>query len=171
MWCTFWAINVYGNSVYHSKWCQELPMKKWVILKDFHSIWPNQCSQQQMSHMIRSSEFSDPLTLNSNGKLSQSFQFSSVAQSCPTLWDPMDCSMLGLHVHHQPPKFTQTHVHWVGDAIKPSHPLSSPSLPALNLSQHQGLFQWVSSSHQVAKLLEFQLQHQSFQWTFRTDFL
>ena len=74
-------------------------------------------------------------------------------------------------VHHQLPEFTQTHVHWVGDAIQPSHPLSSPSLPALNLSQHQGLFKWVHSSDQVAKGLEFQLQHQSFQWIFRTDFL
>ena len=68
-------------------------------------------------------------------------------------------------------EFTQTHVHWVGDAMKPSHPLSSPSPPAFNLSQHQGLFKWVSSSHQVAKVLEFQLQHQSFLLTFRTDFL
>ena len=66
---------------------------------------------------------------------------------------------------------TQTHVHWVSDTIQPSHPLSSPSPPALNLSQNQGLFQWVSSSHQVTKVLEFQLQHQSFQWTLRTDFL
>ena len=79
----------------------------------------------------------------------------------------MDCSTPGLPVHHQLPGFTQTHVHWVSDAIQPFHPLSSPS-PAFNLSQHQGLFQWVSSSHQVAKLLEFQLQHQSFQWIFRT---
>ena len=86
-------------------------------------------------------------------------QFSSVAQSCPTLCDPMGCSTPGLPVQHQLPLFTQTHVHWVGDAIQPSHPLSSPSLPALNLSQHQGLFQWVSSSHQVAKVLECQLQH------------
>ena len=83
----------------------------------------------------------------------------------------MDCSMPGLPVHHQLPEFTQTHVHWVGDAIQPSHPLSSPSPPAFNLSQHQGLFQWVSSSHQVVKVLEFQLQHQSCQWTFRTDCL
>ena len=74
-------------------------------------------------------------------------------------------------IHHQLPEFTQTHVHWVGDAIQPSHPLSSPSPPAFNQSQHQGLFKWVSSSHQVAKVLEFQLQHQSFQWIFRTDFL
>ena len=72
--------------------------------------------------------------------------------------------------HHQLPKSTQTHVHWVGDSIQPSHPLLSPSPPALNLSQHQGLFKWVSSSHQVAKVLEFQLQHQSFQWIFRADF-
>ena len=96
-------------------------------------------------------------------------QFSSVAQLCPTLWDPMNRGTPGLPVHHQLPEFTQTHVHWVSDAIQPSHPLSSAFPPALNLSQHQGLFQWVSSSHQVAKVLEFQLQHQSFQWTTRTD--
>ena len=77
----------------------------------------------------------------------------------------------GLPVHHLLPEFTQTHVHWVGDAIQPPHPLSSPFPPAFNLSQHQGLFQWVSSLHQVAKVLEFQLQHQSFQWTPRTDLL
>ena len=98
------------------------------------------------------------------------FQFSSVAQSCPTLCDPMDCSAPGFPVYHQLPELAQSHVHWVGDAIQPSHPLS-PSSPAFILSQHQGLFKWVSSSHQVAKVLEFQLQHQSFQWTLRTDFL
>ena len=98
-------------------------------------------------------------------------QFSSLAQSCLILCDPMDCSTPGRPVHHQLLEFTQTHVHWVCDAIQPSHPLSSPSPPALDLSQHQGLFKWVSSSHQVAKILVFQLQHQSFQWTFRTDFL
>jgi len=92
-------------------------------------------------------------------------QIRSVTQSCPTLCDPMKCSTPGLPVHHQLPESTQTHVHWVVDAMQPSHPLSSPSPPALNLSQHQGLFKWVSSSHQVAKVLEFQLQHQSFQWT------
>ena len=81
-------------------------------------------------------------------------QFSSVAQSCLTLCDPMNCSMPGLPVHHQLPEFTQTHVHWVGDAIQPSHPLLSPS-PALNLSQHQSLFQWVSFLHQVAKYWSF----------------
>ena len=80
----------------------------------------------------------------------------------------MNCSTPGLSVHHQLPEFTQTHVHPVGDAIQLSHPLLSPSPPALNLSQHQGLFKWVDSSHQVGKLLELQLQHQSFQWIFRT---
>ena len=99
----------------------------------------------------------------------KSVQFSSVAQSCPALCDPMDCSTPGLPVHHQHPKFTQTHVHWVGDAIQPSHPLPSPSFASFNLSQHQGLFKWIRSSHQVAKVLEF--QHQSFQWIFRTNFL
>ena len=104
------------------------------------------------------------------------YQFSSVVQSCPTLCDPMNHSTPGLPVHHQFPESTQTHVHRVSDAIQPSHPLSSPSPPALNPSQHQGLFKWVSSSHQVAKVLEFQLQHQSFQWTprlisFRMDWL
>ena len=101
----------------------------------------------------------------------------------------MNRSMPGLPVHHQLPESTQTHVHWVGDAIylaisssvvpiesvmpsiQPSHPLSSPSPPALNLSQHQGLFKWLSSSHQVAKVLEFHLQHQSFLWTPRTGLL
>ena len=101
----------------------------------------------------------------------QLYSVSSVTQSCPTLCDPMDCSMPGFPVHHTLPEFTQTHVHWVGDAIQPSYPLSSPSSSAFNFSQHQGLFQWVRSSHQVAKVLEFQLQHQSFQWIFRTDLL
>ena len=86
-----------------------------------------------------------------------SVQFSSVAQSCPTLRDPMNRSTPGLPVHHQLPEFTQTHVHRVSDAILPSHPLSSPSPPAPNPSQHQSLFQRVNSSQEVAKVLEFQL--------------
>ena len=98
-------------------------------------------------------------------------QFSSVARSCLTLCDPMNHSTPGLPVHHQLPESTQTHVHRVGDAIQPSHPLSSPSPPAPNPSQHQGLFQRANSLHEVAKVLEFQLQHQSFQWTPRTDLL
>ena len=84
-----------------------------------------------------------------------SVQFSSVTQSCLTLCDPMNHSKPGLPVHPQLLEFTQTHVHWVNDAIQPTHPLSSPSPPALNLSQHQGIFQWVSSLHQVAKVWSF----------------
>ena len=91
-------------------------------------------------------------------KVNEHFQFSSVVQSCPTLCDPMDCSTPGLPVNCQLPEFTQIHVHWVSDTIQPSGPLFSPS-PAFNLYQHQGLFKWASSSHQVAKVLEFQLQH------------
>ena len=105
--------------------------------------------------------------LNSSHILASSVQ----SQSCLTLCDSMNHSTPGLPVHHQLPKITQIHVHQVGDAIQPSHPLSSPSPPASNPSQHQGLFQWVNSSHEVAKVLEFQLQHQSFQWTPRTDLL
>ena len=97
--------------------------------------------------------------------------FSSVTQSCPTLCDPMNHSTPGLPVHQKFLEFTQTHAHWVGDAIQPSHPLSSPSPPATNPSQHQGLFQSITSSHEVAKVLEFQLQHQSLQWTPRTYLL
>ena len=95
----------------------------------------------------------------------------SVTQPYPTLCHPMDCSTPCFPVHQQLPEFTQTHVHWVSDAIQPSHLLLSPSPPAFHLSHHQGLFKWVRSSHQVTKVLEFQLQHQSFQWVFRTDFL
>ena len=146
------------------------------------SWWCRQCAStecQVQSLYIASPGF--PLSLHEllnllclRGCLSVLYlqvQFSSVAQSCPTLCNPMDCSTWGLPVHHQPLEVTQTHVHWVGDAIQPSHPLSSPSSPALNPSQHQGLFKWASSSHQVAKVLEFQLQHQSSQWIIRTDFL
>ena len=88
---------------------------------------------------------------------SMKYQFSSLAQSCLTPCDPMDYSTPGFPVHHQLPQPTQTHVHWVGDAIQPSHPLLSPSPPTFSLSQHQGFFKWVSSSHQVTKVLEFQL--------------
>ena len=100
-----------------------------------------------------------------------SVQFSSVTQLCPTLWDPMNSSTPGFPVHHQLPEFTQTHIHQVSDAIQSSHPLSSPSPPAPNPSQHQGLFQWVSSLHEVAKVLEFQLWHHSFQRNPRADLL
>ena len=90
-----------------------------------------------------------------------------VSDSC----DPVDCSTPGLPVHHQLLELAQTHVHRVSDAFQPSHPLSSPSSPAFSLPHHQVLFQWVSSLHQVAKVLKFLLQHQSFWWIFSTDFL
>ena len=89
----------------------------------------------------------------------------SVTQSCPTLCNLIDCSTPVFPVLPHLLKFAQTHVHWISDVIQPSHPVSPPSPPALNLSQHQGLFQWIGSSHQVAQVLELQLQHQSFQWT------
>ena len=108
------------------------------------------------------------LNLQCQGSIS-SVQFISVAQSCPTLCNPMNRSMPGLPVHHQFPEFTQTHVHRASDAIQPSHPLSSPSPPAPNPSQHQSLFQGVNSSHEVAKVLEFQLEHHSFQRNPRAD--
>ena len=123
----------------------------------FHCAWASS------EYLIR--------VLQSRLKIVHSVQFSSVTQSCPTLCNPMNCSTPGLPVHHQLPESTQNHVHWVGDAIQPPHPLSSPSPPALNLSQHQGLFKWVGSSYQVAKVFEFKLQYQSCQWTPRTDLL
>ena len=137
-----------------------------------------QCSRWDESffagvNIFQSLSFTDPPPCP-HQELSEQFssvQFSSIAQSCPTLCNPMNCSTPGLLVHYQLPESTQTHVHCVSDAIQPSHPLSSPSPPILNLSQHQSLFQWVSSPHQMAKVLEFQLQYQSLQWTPRTDLL
>ena len=104
-------------------------------------------------------------------RIYSNIQLSSVAQSCPTLCDPMDHSTPDFPVYHQLLELAQTHIHWASDAIQPSHPLSSPSPPAFSPSHHEGLLKWVSSSHHVAKVLELQLQHQSFQWIFRTDFL
>ena len=111
------------------------------------------------------------LLFTSHKDLLISVQFSSVTQSCPTLCNPMNHSTPGLPVHHQLLEFTQIHVHRVGHAIQPSHSLSSPSPPAPNASQHQSLFQWVNSSHEVAKVLEFQLLHHSSQRTPRADLL
>ena len=96
--------------------------------------------------------------------------YCSVAKSCPTLCDPMDCSTPGFPILHHLPEFAQIHVHWVSDAIQPSHPLPSPSPPACNLSQNQGLFQWAGSSHHVAKMLKLQIKQQSFQWIFSAGF-
>ena len=114
-----------------------------------------------MSPLLASSFFTNSATWEA--LITLSVQFSSVTQSCLTLCDPMDCSRPGFPAHHQLPELAQTHVHHVGDAIQPSPPLSSPSPAAFNLCQHQGPFQRVNSSHQVAEVLELQLQHQSFQ--------
>ena len=94
----------------------------------------------------------------------------SVSNSCPTLYDPFDCSIPGFPVLHYLLEIAQTCVHCVGDAVQPSRPLSPTSPPALNLPQHQVLFQWICFSHQVAKFLELQFQHQSFWWIFKVDF-
>ena len=128
------------------------------------SLYPK-CSEALVTNLTVISWRTGLVQIWTHSRISK---FSLVAQSCPTLCNPMNCCIPGLPVHHQLPESTQTHVHWVGDAIQPSHPLLSPSPPALNLSQHQGLFKRVSSSHEVAKVLEFQLQHQSFPWTPRT---
>ena len=158
-----------------------MPKMGWVKSKLLYLVrrgsekseqWPMDSLQEVWKHlkllciMLCKKTWSFTFSEQFHPKVSKSI--SSVAQSCLTLCDPMNHSMPGLPVHHQLPEFTQTHVHRVGDAIQPSHPLLSPS-PALNLSQQQGLFKWVNSSHEVAKVLEFQLQHQSFQWTPRTD--
>ena len=120
-----------------------------------------------LGSFLYSSVYSFPLFLIA----SASVQFSSVAQSCLTLCDPMNRGMPGLPVHHQLPEFPPTQVHRVSDAIQPFHLLLSPSPPAPNPSQHQSLFQWVNSSHEVAKVLEFQLRHHFFQKNARADLL
>ena len=142
--CLLWMLNHF--------------IKQWQIHMDFFKLCFSSESQLNVF-----------MTLNIFLQLVD--QFSSVAQLCLTLCNPVDCTMLGFPVHHQFPEPAQTHVHQVSDAIQPLHLLLSSSPPAINLSQHQGLFQWVSSLHQMAKVLEFQLQHQSFQWIFKTDFL
>ena len=131
--------------------CPERSMWLYLLLWKLEELQPTFSQRERGTKTLCFSSLED-----------SSVQFS---QLCPTLCDPMDCSMPGLPVHQQLPEFTQTHVHWVGDAIHPSHPLSSSS-PAFNLSQHQGLCKWGSSSYQVAKVLEFQLKPQSFQWIF-----
>ena len=138
------------------------------ISKSFRSSVPETRSRDQ--HIYSLLSHSGQCCFLSNLQFS-SVQFSSVAQSCPTLCDPMNHSTPGLPVHHQLPEFTETHVHRVGDPIQPFHPLSSPSPPAPNPSQHQSLFQRVNASHEVAKVLEFQLQHHSFQRNPRADLL
>ena len=148
----WWGTSFWECLIYHGSTCGST----------IHDPCPCDTTSLEISKLI-CSHFNDESTDNV-------LQFSSVANLCLTLYDPMDCSTPGFPVHYQLLELVQTHAHWVSDAIQPSHSLSSPSL-AFNLSQHQGLCQWVSSSHQVAKLLEFQLHHQSFQWIFRVDFL
>ena len=180
--------RIYSNSCPLSRWCHPTMSSSVVPFFSCLQSFPVSGFSDESVLCIRWSKYwSFLFSISPSNEYSRliSFQFSSanqlcltfstsvsqLNQSCLTLCDPMDCSTPGLPVHHQLPEFTQTHVHWVGDAIQPSHPLSSPSSPAFNLSQHQGLFQWVSSFHQVAKVLEYQLQHQSFQLIFRIDFL
>ena len=159
-------------TIYHYKEC--IKSKLFKSVKDSESIRlittleniPSIFKIYKTWSLIFSQLNNHPKSLNNFPKNG----FSS-AQLCLTLCDPLDCSMPGFPVDRQLPGFTQTHVHWVSEAIQPSQPLLFPSPLACNLSQHQGLFKQVSSSHQVAKVLEFQLQHQSFQWIFRTDFL
>ena len=172
----FWVCNIglakklgvfYNRLWRNSKrtyWPTQYSQKNWK--QDLRYL----CPQVQAPLFIAAKRWSNPSIHRWMNGQAKCDQFSSVSQSCLTLCEPMDYSTPSLPVHHQLQEFTQTHVHWVGDAIQPSHPLSSPS-PSFNLSQHQGLFKWVSSSHQVVKVFEFQFQHQSFQWIFRTDFL
>ena len=143
--CGMWA------ELLHGMWDLSSPTRDWTHSSCFAKLILNHWATKQVP----------PFTYWRISYLLPSFaildQFSSVAQLCPTLCDPMNCNTPGLPVHHQLPEFTQTHVHRVSDAIQPSHPLPSPSPPAPNPSQHQSLFQWVNSSHEVAKELEFQL--------------
>ena len=172
----FWIYDFYLSfmhshnylCIFDSLWKANIVFFWFVLLfreKHFQLIWKLFCYLFYVQGLQYSS-----LMAHAALSILKSFQFSSVTQSCLTLCNPMDCSMPGLPVHQQLPEFTQVHVHWVSEAIQPSHTLSSSS-PAPNPSQHQCLFQWVSPSNQAAKVLEFQLQHQSFQWIFRTDFL
>ena len=153
MMLVFWYICFNGEKYRNEYFILWLKSTLWL------RVWQNQ---------DRYIEFNQLLFYWSIAEVQYSVQFSCLVMS--NSCNPMNRSMPGFPVHHQLPEFTQTHVHPVSDAIQPSHPLSSPS-PASNPSQHQGLFQWVNSSNEVAKVLAFQLQHQSFQWTCRADLL
>ena len=161
-----------------------LPFKHWEVLRSFYGLFKKKRTGIFLLVKLEDKVYWEKNKRNSiemcyklwkkrllQENIHDYRQFSSLVHSSPTLCNPMDCSMPGLPVHHQLPAFTQTRVHWVGNATQPSHPLSSPFPPAFNLSQHQGLFQGVSSLHQVAEGLKFQLQHQSFQRTPRADLL
>ena len=170
-----------------SLWPHELQHARPPCPSPTPRVHSNSCPSSRWCHLAISSSVvpfsSCPQSLPASGSFPMSQLFAwgglymvissvnSVAQSCPTLCDPMNHSTPGLPVHHQLPEFTQTHIHRVSYAVQPSHPLSSPSPPAPNPSQHQSLLQWVNSSHEVAKVLEFQLQHRSFQRNPRADLL
>ena len=141
------SISVAHNINYYKRACQNIsrPCSQNNTVVFFYKTTPAKCYLKHISVCAWCN------------KIMTYWQFSSVAQLCPTICDPTNHSTPGFPVHHQLLEFTQTHVHWVGDAIQPSHPLLSSSPPALNLSQHQGLFKWVFSWHQMAKVLEFQL--------------
>ena len=164
--------RVYPNSCPLNRWCHPTISSSGVpfssCLQSFPAPGSFPMSQFFVSggQIIGASASASVLPMNIQDWFHKEFgsdtyeplQFSSVAQSCPILCNPMDCSTPGFPVHYQLPELAQTHVHRVSDAIKPSHSPSSPSPPAFNLSQHQGLFQSVSSSHQVDKVLELQFQ-------------
>ena len=147
----FWPMLTFVNHGSRGWWYCFLSLP--VLCSPAHGTSHSLCMSTLLSGQILSTLFR--IITDSSRSLFDSVQFSSATQSCPTLCNPMNRSTPGLPVHHR--EFTQTHVHRVGDAIQPSHPLSSPSPPAPNPSQHQSLFQWVNSSHGVAKVLEFQL--------------
>ena len=136
-----------------------------------NSVWPHRRQPTRLSCPWDSPGKNTGVGCHFLLQYNSSVQFTSLTQLCPTLCDPMNRSTPGLPVHHQLPELTQTHVHRVGDAIQPSHSLSSPSPPAPNPSQHQSLFQWLNSSHEVAKVLEFQLQHHSLWRNPKSDLL
>ena len=144
----------HGNSLQYS--CLESHMDRGAWRVTVHGVTKNR-TWLRSKHTMQILKNWGNLYRRIDFKIKGMLQFSSVAQSCPTLCDPMNRSTPGLPVHHQLSEFTQTHIHRVGDAIQPSHPLSSPSPPASNPSQRQSLFQWVNSLHEVAKVLEFQL--------------
>ena len=153
-----YQIHINSNSFFE----KEVPPSKFLLIfwSGNYYIYISHCMVLSLVVLCRYSFFSLQVKVCSNPALNKSIssvQFSSVAQSCPTLCNPMNHSTPGLPVHHYFPEFTQPHVHRVRDAIQPSHPGLSPSPPAPNLSQYQSLFQWVNFSHEVAKVLEFQL--------------
>ena len=151
-----WMLSIFSffDVVYHMNWFVHVEPSLWRLCDPW--FFSNMLLSLHIFFFLVSVSVVDFIVVIKDFWMySSSVQFSRSV--CPTLCNPMNCSMPGLPVHHQLPEFTQTHIHRVGDAIQPSHPLSSPSPPAPNHSQHQSLFQWVNSLHEVAKVVEFQL--------------